>query len=116
MAENFAGFAARCPLAESLVMVVAGIGGKPLIAGLAFSLMVFHKNTTESRYAGITKKLKIQSSVAEEFGTRTPVGYCSRTPSVPRAFIIWLAPAVKVVRPAPVASTLTAFAPPPDGT
>jgi hypothetical protein len=43
MAENFAGFTARCPLAESLVMVVAGIGGKPLFAGLAFSLMVFHK-------------------------------------------------------------------------
>jgi hypothetical protein len=37
-------------------------------------------------------------------------------PSVPRASIIWLAPAVKVVRPAPVASTLTAFAPPSDGT
>ncbi|MEI6194180.1 MAG: hypothetical protein WCS42_07600 [Verrucomicrobiota bacterium] len=55
MAENLAGFAARCPLAESLVMVVAGIGGKPLFAGLAFSLMAFHKNTTESRYAGITK-------------------------------------------------------------
>ena len=51
-----------------------------------------------------------------EFGTRMPVGICSRTPSVPRAFIIWLAPAVKVVRPAPVASTLTAFAPPSDGT
>jgi len=43
MAENLAGFAARCPLAESLVIVVAGIGGKPLFAGLAFSLMAFHK-------------------------------------------------------------------------
>ena len=116
MAENLAGFAARCPLAESLVMVVAGIGGKPLFAGLAFSLMAFHKNTTESRYAGITKKLKIQSSVAEEFGTRKTIRFCSRTPSVPRASIIWLAPAVKVVRLNFVASTLTAFAPPSDGT
>jgi hypothetical protein len=43
MAENLAGFAATCPLAESLVMVVAGIGGKPPFAGLAFSLMAFHK-------------------------------------------------------------------------
>ena len=34
-----------------------------------------------------------------EFGTRMPVGICSRTPSVPRASIIWLAHAVKVVRP-----------------
>jgi len=58
MAENLAGFAARCPLAESLVMVVAGIGGKPLFAGLAFSLMAFHKNTTESPHTGTTKQLK----------------------------------------------------------
>jgi hypothetical protein len=43
MAENLAGFAARCPLAESLVMVVAGIGGKPIFAAAAFTLMVFHK-------------------------------------------------------------------------
>ena len=42
MAENLAGFAAKCPLAESLVMVIAGIGGKPLFAALAFPLMVFH--------------------------------------------------------------------------
>jgi hypothetical protein len=42
MAENLAGFAARCPLAESLVMAIAGIGGKPLFAALAFPLMVFH--------------------------------------------------------------------------
>jgi hypothetical protein len=35
-----------------------------------------------------------------EFGTRMPVGFCIRTPSVPRASIIWLAHAVKVVRPA----------------
>jgi hypothetical protein len=83
---------------EPLVMVVAGIGGKPIFAASAFSLMMFHKNTTESRYAGSTKKLKIRSSVAEKFGTRTPVGFCSRTPSVPRASIIWLAPAVKVER------------------
>jgi hypothetical protein len=55
-------------------------------------------------------------NVAEKFGTRTPVGFCIRTPSVPRASIIWLAPAVKVVHPAPVASTLTAFASPSDGT
>ena len=34
-----------------------------------------------------------------EFGTRMPVGFRSRTPSLPRASIIWLAPAVKVVRP-----------------
>src|SRR5208282_3920777 len=44
------------------------------------------------------------------------VRFCIRTPSVPRASIIWLAPAVKVVLPAPVASTLTAFASPTDGT
>jgi hypothetical protein len=43
MAENFAGFAARCPLTESLVMVIAGIGGKQSFAASAFSLMVFHK-------------------------------------------------------------------------
>jgi hypothetical protein len=42
MAENLAGFAATCPLAESLVMVIAGIGGKPLFAALAFPLMAFH--------------------------------------------------------------------------
>jgi hypothetical protein len=39
----------------------------------------------------------MRSSVAEKFGTRMPVGFCSRIPSVPRASIIWLAPAVKVV-------------------
>src|ERR1017187_8503934 len=50
----------------------------------------------------------MRSSVAERCRTRLPVGICIRTPSVPRASIIWLAPAVKVVRPAPVASTLTA--------
>jgi len=43
MAENLAGFAATCPLAESLVMVIAWIGGKPRFTALAFSLMVFHK-------------------------------------------------------------------------
>jgi hypothetical protein len=43
MAENLAGFAARCPLAESLVMVVTRIGGKQFFAASAFSLMVFHK-------------------------------------------------------------------------
>jgi hypothetical protein len=43
MAENLAGFAARCPLAESLVMVIARIGGKQSFAASAFSLMVFHK-------------------------------------------------------------------------
>jgi hypothetical protein len=37
MAENLAGFAATCPLAESLVMVIAGIGGKPLFADRNFS-------------------------------------------------------------------------------
>ena len=42
----------------------------------------------------------MRSSVAEKFGTRMPVGFCIRTPSVPRASIIWLAHAVKVVRPA----------------
>jgi hypothetical protein len=41
----------------------------------------------------------MQSSVMGEFGTRMPVGFRSRTPSLPRASIIWLAPAVKVVRP-----------------
>jgi hypothetical protein len=56
---------------------------------------------------------KIQNQNNE---TRTPVGFCSRTPSVPRASIIWLAPAVKVVRLNFVASTLTAFATPSDGT
>src|ERR1035438_8403878 len=50
----------------------------------------------------------MRSSVAERCRTRLPVGICIRTPSVPRASIIWLAPPVKVVRPAPVASTLTA--------
>ena len=39
----------------------------------------------------------MQSSVMGEFGTRMPVGICRRTPSVPRASIIWLAPAVEVV-------------------
>jgi hypothetical protein len=43
MAENLAGFAATCPLAESLVMVIAGIGGKPLFTALALPLMAFHK-------------------------------------------------------------------------
>jgi hypothetical protein len=43
MAENLAGFAATCPLAESLVMVIARIGGKQSFAASAFSLMVFHK-------------------------------------------------------------------------
>jgi len=42
MAENLAGFAARCPLAESLVMVIARIGGKQSFAALAYPLMVFH--------------------------------------------------------------------------
>jgi len=42
MAEYLAGFAATCPLAESLVMVIAGIGGKQFFAASAFSLMVFH--------------------------------------------------------------------------
>ena len=73
MAENLAGFAATCPLAVSLVMVIAGIGGKPLFAALAFPLLVFHKNTTENRYAGTAKKLKTRSSVAEKCGTKTPV-------------------------------------------
>jgi hypothetical protein len=43
MAENLAGFAATRLFAESLVMVVAGIGGKPLFAALALPLLVFHK-------------------------------------------------------------------------
>jgi hypothetical protein len=43
VAENLAGFTARCPLAESLVMVIARIGGKQSFAASAFSLMVFHK-------------------------------------------------------------------------
>jgi hypothetical protein len=43
MAEYLAGFAATCPLAESLVMVVTRIGGKQFFAASAFSLMVFHK-------------------------------------------------------------------------
>jgi hypothetical protein len=43
MAENLAGFAARCSFAESLVMAIAGIGGKQSFAASAFSLMVFHK-------------------------------------------------------------------------
>jgi hypothetical protein len=62
-------------------------------------------------------------NVAEKFGTRTPVGFCSRTPSVPRASIIWLAPAVKDTTKngsnkwlAAFRSSLTAFAPPRDGT
>jgi len=55
MAEYLAGFAAACPLAESLVMVVTRIGGKQFFAASAFSLMVFHKNTTENCYAGTTK-------------------------------------------------------------
>jgi len=56
MAENFAGFAARCPLAESLVMVIAGIGGKPFFAASAFSLVVFHKKTPPK--AAILPQLK----------------------------------------------------------
>lgn len=36
----------------------------------------------------------------KRFETKMRVGFCIRTPSVPRASIIWLAPAVKVVRPA----------------
>jgi hypothetical protein len=55
MAENLAGFAARCPLAESLVMVIAGIGGKPLFAALALPLMAFHIKHHRNCYAGTTK-------------------------------------------------------------
>ena len=46
--------------------------------------------------------LALQSSVAKKFRTNIPVRFCSHTPSVPRASIIWLAPAVKVVLPTPV--------------
>ena len=53
----------------------------------------------------------------EKIEIKMRVGFRIRTPSVPRASIIWLAPAVKVVRPAArLASTLTAFASPRDGT
>ena len=34
--------------------------------------------------------IKMRSSVVGKFGTRIPVGFCIRTPSVPRASIIWL--------------------------
>jgi len=44
MAENLAGFATTRPLAESLVMVITWIGGKPRFTALAFPLMVFHIN------------------------------------------------------------------------
>jgi hypothetical protein len=42
MAENLAGFAATCPLAEPLVMMIAGIGGKPFFATTAFAVAAFH--------------------------------------------------------------------------
>jgi|GEM_PF-2710087 hypothetical protein len=45
-------------------------------------------------------KKQTRSSVVEKFGATMPVEFCIRKPSVPRASIIWLAHAVKVVRPA----------------
>jgi hypothetical protein len=87
-------------LTELLVMVVAGIDGKLLFAALAFPLMVFHIKHHRKPHCWHNYKVKMRSSGAEKFGARMPVGFCSRTTSVPRAFIIWLAPAVKVVRPA----------------
>lgn len=56
MAENLAGFAATCPLAEPLVMVFAGIGGKPLFTALALPLMAFHKK--HNRKAPILAQLR----------------------------------------------------------
>ena len=38
----------------------------------------------------------MRSFVAEKFGTRMPVGFCSRTPSVPRAAMIWPALAIRL--------------------
>ena len=49
MAENLAGFAATCPLAEPLVMMIAGIGGEPLFAAKAFAATVFLLHTKHHR-------------------------------------------------------------------
>jgi hypothetical protein len=43
LARCLAGLPAFDFQTEPLVMMVAGIGGKPFIAAAAFSLMVFHK-------------------------------------------------------------------------
>jgi hypothetical protein len=43
LARRLAGLPAFNFQTEPLVMLVAGIGGKPLFAALAFSLMAFHK-------------------------------------------------------------------------
>ena len=82
----------------------------------------FIQNTTTGHYAGRTKKLNA-SVRHKKSGTELLVGFRIRTPSVPRASIIWLAPAVKDTTKngsnkslAVFRSSLTAFAPPKDGT
>jgi hypothetical protein len=56
MAENLAGCAATCPLAEPLVMMIAGIGGEPLFAAKAFAatVFVFHTKHQPCLYADTT--------------------------------------------------------------
>ena len=55
--------------------------------------------TKQRRFDEALKTNRLLSlNVAKKFGTRTSVGFRIRTPSVPRASIIWLAHAVKVER------------------
>ena len=65
MAENLAGFAATCPLAEPLVMMIAGIGGEPLFAAKAFAArgLVFHTKHQPCLYADTAKKLNFVSGL-----------------------------------------------------
>ena len=56
MTENLAGFAATCPLAKPLVMVVAGISGEPFFAKMTFTAtaFVFHTKHQPCSYADTT--------------------------------------------------------------
>jgi len=92
VAQNLAGLAATCLCAETLVMVIARIGGEPFFAATAFAAMAFVFHKKHHRQPQFRHNLKI--------GTKMRVEFRIRTPSVPRASIVWLAHAVKVVRPA----------------
>ena len=91
MAQNLAGLAATCLRAEPLVMVIARIGGEPFFATMTFAAMAFVFHKKHHRQPQFGHDLKNWHKMR--------VGFRIRTPSVPRASIVWLAHAVKVVSP-----------------
>ncbi len=73
-------------------MVIARISGEPFFTATAFAAMAFVFHKKHHRQPQFGHNLKNRHKMR--------VGFRIRTPSVPRASIIWLAHAVKVVRPA----------------